>query len=191
MSDRNGTDSTAAPANVYSLPGAGRGEAIMGVTQIYKMESGQTAGSLECVEITVPPGQGIGPQAHRDEDEFFYVIAGCVVIEGDDLGDAPVGLDADASAPAPARLSLRRAGISEIRPHLCSGSRHSSIAMVGRRNGICRSQPGYLEWDWNAVWRKCSLPPIMFENRTSTCYMTDIRTDRVDPNEQRFRLFRG
>src|SRR5260221_10168708 len=90
----NGATSKTALANCYSLPGAGRGEAIMGVTQIYKLEAGQTGGSLVCVEITVPPGQGIPPHTHRDEDESFYVIAGRVVIEGDDIGDAPVGLDA-------------------------------------------------------------------------------------------------
>lgn len=89
----NGTTSQPALANRYSLPGAGRGEAIMGVTQIYKLESHQSGGRLLCVEITVPPGEGIPPHTHRDEDESFYVIAGRVVIEGEDIGETPVALD--------------------------------------------------------------------------------------------------
>jgi quercetin dioxygenase-like cupin family protein len=64
------------------------------VNQIYKAEAGQTGGSLVCVEITVPPGQGIPPHRHGEEDESFYVLAGRIVVEGDDCGGVPVHLDA-------------------------------------------------------------------------------------------------
>ncbi len=72
------------------------------------------------------------------------------------------------------------------------GSRHSSTDILGGFSGICRARAGCLEQGWNAVGlKKCSLPPILFENRTSTRYMVDIRTDRMDPNEQRSGLLRG
>lgn len=83
-----------AVANSVSMPGEGRAEPILGVSQIYKVEAQQTGGGLICIEITVPPGHGIPPHRHRDEDESFYVVAGRIVIEGDDLGGAPVALEA-------------------------------------------------------------------------------------------------
>jgi quercetin dioxygenase-like cupin family protein len=93
MSMNEMTDAPAA-TNHYSLPGAGRYERILGVSQIYKLEARQSGGKLVCIEVTVPPGQGIPRHRHRDEDESFYIIAGRVLIEGDDLGGAPVCLEA-------------------------------------------------------------------------------------------------
>ncbi len=89
----NDMTSTINAANLFSPPGAGRAEALLGVSQIYKAEASQTGGQLLCVEITVPPGQGVPPHRHSDEDEAFYVLAGRVVIEGDDCGNG-VSLDA-------------------------------------------------------------------------------------------------
>jgi quercetin dioxygenase-like cupin family protein len=74
-----------APVNCYSLPGAGRREEVLGTTVIYKLESKQTDGKLACYELIVPPGYGIPPHVHRDEDENFYVLSGLLIMEGDDL----------------------------------------------------------------------------------------------------------
>jgi quercetin dioxygenase-like cupin family protein len=79
--------------NHFSWPGTGRSEAVLGTGVTYKAEASETGGQLVCAEITVPPGQGIPPHRHGDEDEAFYVLAGRVVIEGDGCG-AGVGLDA-------------------------------------------------------------------------------------------------
>lgn len=80
--------------NAVSLPGEGRGEAVMGVTSIYKLEQQQSGGGLVCLEITVPPGEGIPSHMHRDEDELIYVLAGRIVLDGDDLPAPGVNLDA-------------------------------------------------------------------------------------------------
>ena len=79
--------------NHFSWPGAGRVEAVLGTTMIYKAEGAETGGQLVCAEIIVPPGQGVPPHRHNDEDEAFYVLAGRVVIEGDGCGEG-VSLDA-------------------------------------------------------------------------------------------------
>lgn len=89
MSEAGSTD----VANLFSMSGAGRFEAVLGVSQLYKAEAAQTGGQLVCTEIDVSPGQGIPPHRHSDEDEAFYVLAGHVVIEGDGCGSG-VGLDA-------------------------------------------------------------------------------------------------
>jgi quercetin dioxygenase-like cupin family protein len=94
MSTMNATSNTPTLKNIVSLPGQGRGQAVMGVTQIYKLEAQQSSGSLVCVEITVPPGEGIPLHAHRDEEEYFYVITGCVTVDGDGLPAPSVNLDA-------------------------------------------------------------------------------------------------
>ncbi|MDT7952796.1 MAG: cupin domain-containing protein [Acetobacteraceae bacterium] len=80
--------------NHVSLPGAGRTEAVLGTHATYKAEASDTAGQLVCAEITVPPGQGIPPHRHSQEDEAFYVLSGRVVIEGDDCDDGGVALSA-------------------------------------------------------------------------------------------------
>jgi quercetin dioxygenase-like cupin family protein len=86
---------TAPPAaNFFTLPGAGRTQQVLGVSQIYKAQSDQTGGRLVCVEISVPPGSGVPPHRHTEEDEAFYVLSGQIVIEGDDCGGAPVHLGA-------------------------------------------------------------------------------------------------
>jgi quercetin dioxygenase-like cupin family protein len=90
MNEETGAAGT---ANFVSGPGAGRAEQILGVSQIYKAESHQTSGRLACVEITVPPGQGIPPHRHTQEDESFYVLRGRIVIEGDDCGSKPLELE--------------------------------------------------------------------------------------------------
>lgn len=75
--------------NHIALPGEGRTEQVLGTHLLYKADPTQTAGHLVCVEITVPPGQGIPPHRHTDEDEAFYVLAGRAVIQGD--GCSPDG----------------------------------------------------------------------------------------------------
>jgi quercetin dioxygenase-like cupin family protein len=42
----------------------------------------------------VPPGEGIPLHAHRDEEEYLYVITGCVAVEGEDLPKPSVNLEA-------------------------------------------------------------------------------------------------
>ena len=79
--------------NLFSPPGAGRVEPVLGVTQTYKADASQTGGQLVCTEIVVPPGQGIPPHRHSDEDEAFYVLAGRVTISGDDCPGGEVHLD--------------------------------------------------------------------------------------------------
>lgn len=81
-------------ANFITMPGAGRPQQVLGVSQIYKAQSDQTGGRLVCVEISVPPGNGVPPHRHTEEDEAFYVLSGQIVVEGDDCGGAPVHLDA-------------------------------------------------------------------------------------------------
>jgi quercetin dioxygenase-like cupin family protein len=71
--------------NVITLPGAGRSEAVLGVKHTYLLEEQQSGGSLMCIEVTVPPGQGVPPHTHVLEDETFYVLDGVVEIRGDDL----------------------------------------------------------------------------------------------------------
>ncbi|MBN8897624.1 MAG: cupin domain-containing protein [Rhodospirillales bacterium] len=75
--------------NVVTLPGAGRREAVLGVNQTYLLEEQRSGGTLTCVELTVPPGQGVPPHTHHLEDETFYVLDGTVEITGDDL-PAPI-----------------------------------------------------------------------------------------------------
>lgn len=86
------TTSTARAANHFALPGTGQAEAVLGTSVTYKAQALETGGQLVCAEIAVPPGQGIPPHRHSDEDEAFYVLAGRVIIEGDECGDG-VGLD--------------------------------------------------------------------------------------------------
>lgn len=80
--------------NVLSSPGAGRAEQILGVHQIYKVESRHTGGQVVCVEIVVPPGQGIPPHRHSSEDECFYVVNGEVTFTGDDCEGRPLPMQA-------------------------------------------------------------------------------------------------
>lgn len=70
--------------NVMSPAGEGRFERILGVHQIYKLEPHHTAGTLACIEVTVPAGHGIPPHRHGEEDECFYVLAGTIRFEGED-----------------------------------------------------------------------------------------------------------
>jgi quercetin dioxygenase-like cupin family protein len=88
------SDSTPKVTNFFSLPGAGRAERVLGVSQVYKAQADQTAGGLVCVEVTVPAREGIPLHRHTEEDESFYVLSGQIMIEGDDCGDVPVRLDA-------------------------------------------------------------------------------------------------
>ena len=70
------------PGNVISAPGRGRRERVLGVSHLYKAESRETAGALTCLELTVPPGEGIPPHVHTREDEAFYVLSGSVTLHG-------------------------------------------------------------------------------------------------------------
>lgn len=81
-------------ANHFSAPGSGRSEAILGTSLRYKAEAPQTGGQLVCAEITVPPGQGIPPHRHSEEDESFYVLEGSIAVDGDDCGGNGIRLDA-------------------------------------------------------------------------------------------------
>jgi len=70
------SDSTPKVTNFFSLPGAGRAERVLGVSQIYKAQAHQTAGGLVCLEVTVPAREGIPLHRHTEEDESFYVLSG-------------------------------------------------------------------------------------------------------------------
>ena len=50
------SDSTPKVTNFFSLPGAGRAERVLGVSQIYKAQAHQTAGGLVCLEVNTQPG---------------------------------------------------------------------------------------------------------------------------------------
>jgi quercetin dioxygenase-like cupin family protein len=80
--------------NHVSPAGAGRIETVLGTSLAYKAEASETGGQFICVEITVPPGIGVPPHRHSNEDETFYVLEGQVVIEGDDCGEAGTRLGA-------------------------------------------------------------------------------------------------
>jgi mannose-6-phosphate isomerase-like protein (cupin superfamily) len=71
--------------NIVSLPDTGRLETVIGVTHTYRLEEQQTGGALACIEVLVPPDQGVPPHTHHLEDEIFYVLTGTVEIAGDDL----------------------------------------------------------------------------------------------------------
>jgi len=136
----NMASKTAALTNAFSLPGEGRGEAIMGVTQIYKLEAQRSGGSLVCVEITVPPGEGIPLHTHRDEDESFHVIAGRVTIEGDDLPAASVALDAGSlfHGPRGRRHGFRCAGTEAAKILVLITPGTGSQEMFGRLAELTR-----------------------------------------------------
>jgi quercetin dioxygenase-like cupin family protein len=62
-------------------PGAGPVLNVLGVTQVYKLTSGDTGGALSLCEATVPPGAGAPPHVHANEDESFFVLSGEVLVE--------------------------------------------------------------------------------------------------------------
>ena len=57
---------------------------ILGTNARVIVHSEQTGGGLYQFELTVPPGEGIPPHVHTDEDEAIYVIEGeaTVVLDG-------------------------------------------------------------------------------------------------------------
>ena len=140
MSEPNGITQI---GNHLSPPGMGRAEAVLGTSMIYKSEAGETGGRLVCVEITVPPGVGIPPHRHRDEDEAFYVLAGRVIIEGDDCGEGGVGLDAGGFFYGPrGRVHGFRCGGTDaarllvfVTPGTGTGAMFAELAELGRRMG--------------------------------------------------------
>ena len=78
--------------NVVSQPADSRVRHILGTRQVWKVRASQTAGTLVCIEIAVPPGARIPLHRHTNEDETFFVAAGEVVFTGDDCDDGPVTL---------------------------------------------------------------------------------------------------
>ena len=80
---------------VVVTPGEGRfiavGSAGTGVT--VKVSTAETDGLCTVWEGRVPPGTvGAGPHYHRERDEFFYVLAGEVVLRiGDERHTARAG----------------------------------------------------------------------------------------------------
>lgn len=139
----NETIGTAQAGNHLSPPGMGRIEAVLGTTLAYKAEAAETGGRLVCAEITVPPGVGIPPHRHRDEDEAFYVLAGRVIIEGDGCGEGGVGLEAGGFFFGPrGRVHGFRCGGTEaarllvfITPGTGTGAMFAELAELGRRMG--------------------------------------------------------
>lgn len=129
--------------NHLSLPGAGRAEAVLGTSMIYKAEASETGGQLVCAEITVPPGQGVPPHWHSDEDEAFYVLAGRVVIEGDGCGSDGTGLDAGGFFYGPrGRMHGFRCGGTEaakllvfVTPGTGIGAMFADLAEMTRQQG--------------------------------------------------------
>jgi quercetin dioxygenase-like cupin family protein len=145
---------TADIANFYTLPGAGPSQQVLSVRQTYKARSSQTAGSLVCVEVDIPPGAGVPLHRHSAEDESFYVLSGQVVIEGDDCGDSPVCLDAGGffygpkgrvhgfhnEGPAPAKVLIfisPGTGIEEMFAGLAELTRNSSTIDPASVTAMC------------------------------------------------------
>ncbi|MBL6459272.1 cupin domain-containing protein [Belnapia sp. T6] len=109
----------------------------------YKAEAAETGGRLVCVEISVPPGVGIPPHRHRNEDEAFYVLAGCVIIEGDDCGVGGVSLEAGGFFYGPrGRVHGFRCGGTDaarllvlVTPGTGTGAMFAELAELGPRMG--------------------------------------------------------
>ena len=55
---------------------AGESLWVAGDTYTFKATADDTGGSLAFFDAAVPPGSGPPPHAHRDEDEFYYVLDG-------------------------------------------------------------------------------------------------------------------
>jgi len=71
--------------NALSLPNTGRTENILGIAHTFRLEESASGGALAAIEINVPPGLGIPPHTHTQEDELFFVLDGAVEFAGDDL----------------------------------------------------------------------------------------------------------
>jgi quercetin dioxygenase-like cupin family protein len=129
--------------NHVSAPGMGRREEVLGTGLTYKAEAAETGGRMICVEIAVPPGVGIPPHRHRDEDEAFYVLAGRVVILGDGCGEAGVALEPGGFFHGPRGLvhGFRCDGQETARllvlvtPGSGTGAMFAELAGLGRRMG--------------------------------------------------------
>ena len=78
--------------NHVSLPGQGRKESVLGTHHIFKLEAQHTGGAIGCIELTVPPGEGVPMHIHDREDELFYVVSGVVEIAGEGL-EQPVRME--------------------------------------------------------------------------------------------------
>lgn len=57
-------------------PGAGKPMNVMGHAVTLKLSKDETAGATYVFEVSSPPGAGIPPHVHKNEDEIIYVAEG-------------------------------------------------------------------------------------------------------------------
>lgn len=73
-------------------PGDGRTVRLFGVEFSYKIESGDSAGTLAAMEVVIPPKTLVKPHNHANEDEFSLIMSGTVGLRvGDDISEASAG----------------------------------------------------------------------------------------------------
>lgn len=73
-------------------PGAGAKMSVMGHAVAQKLTGQETSGDYYVFEVTSPPGTGIPPHVHRNEDEIIYVVEGnYTIFLGGQMWEAPAG----------------------------------------------------------------------------------------------------
>ena len=63
------------------LPGGGRHFDVLGIDHSITLAGEDTGGAYALVEIVNPPGQGIPPHVHTNEEETFHVLEGSVTFQ--------------------------------------------------------------------------------------------------------------
>ena len=73
-------------------PDDGRSVRLFGVEFSYKIESGDSAGTLAAMEVVIPPKTLVKPHNHANEDEFSLIKSGTVGLRiGDEIREASAG----------------------------------------------------------------------------------------------------
>ena len=153
----------AMPVNFTTLPGAGTVVELLGTRQVFKADAPGTAGQAVCAEITVPPGKGIAMHRHLYEDESFYVVAGEVVIEGEDTGLARLAEGSFFYGPRGRAHSFRNEGSETAKllvfaaPGANIGAMYSELAALLEQHGPEGVNPAQLA-------EVCARHGILFTN---------------------------
>jgi quercetin dioxygenase-like cupin family protein len=79
-------------------PGESRTVQLYGVRFDYKVEGGDSGGTLALLEVEIPPGTLVKPHNHTREDEFSLVLAGTVGVR---IGERVLEAGAGASLVKP------------------------------------------------------------------------------------------
>ncbi|WP_127091245.1 cupin domain-containing protein [Aquabacter cavernae] len=148
--------------NVLSPAGVGRFERVLGVHMIYKLEPHQSAGTLSCMEITVPVGQGIPPHRHGVEDECFYVLDGAIRFEGEDCAGGAMVLETGGFFYGPrGRVhGFFNPGPKEAKLLVLANPSTSITAMFGKLSDI--TERGLENLDFGEVAATCGAHGIDF-----------------------------